>query len=143
MTTIDFYILGQTQTLDRHRFVCNLVSKVYGQGRHIYIHTHDAAAAHELDELLWGYKGEAFIPHNILGDDARPQVQVQIGWGQHPDHHHDVLINLASPQPNFFSRFERVLEVVIQDDEILRQTRQHYKFYKERGYQVTYRDLRG
>jgi len=67
---------------------------------------------------------------------------VQIGWGEHPDHHHDVLINLSSPQPNFFSRFQRVLEVVIQDEAILSQTRQHYKFYKERGYQVTYRDLR-
>jgi len=32
--------------------------------------------------------------------------------------------------------------VVIQDEAILNQTRQHYKFYKERGYQVTYRDLR-
>jgi len=142
MTTIDFYILGQTQTTDRHRFVCNLVSKVYGEGRNIYIHTSNEADAKELDDLLWSFKGEAFIPHNIIGDAKLAETQVQIGWGEHPDHHHDVLINLSSPQPNFFSRFQRVLEVVIQDEAILSQTRQHYKFYKERGYQVTYRDLR-
>ena len=142
MTTIDFYILGQTQHLDRFNFVCNLVSKVYGEGRNIYIHTKDQNDAQQIDDLLWSFKGEAFIPHNIIGDDKLKETQIQIGWGEHPDHHHDVLINLASPQPNFFSRFQRVLEVVIQDEEILAQTRQHYKFYKERGYQVTYRDLR-
>ncbi len=143
MTTIDFYILGQTQHLDRFSFVCNLVSKVYGEGRNIYIHTSNEADAKQLDDLLWTYKEEAFIPHNIIGDSEVPEAQVQLGWGEHPNHHHDVLINLSSPQPNFFSRFDRVLEVVIQDDEILKQTRQHYKFYKDRGYQVTYRDLRG
>ncbi len=142
MTTIDFYILGQTQQLDRFNFVCNLVSKVYGEGRDIYIHTKDQSDAQQIDDLLWSFKGEAFIPHNIIGDDTLAQTQVQIGWGDHPDHHHDVLINLSSPQPNFFSRFQRVLEVVIQDEEILAQTRKHYKFYKDRGYQVTYRDLR-
>jgi DNA polymerase-3 subunit chi len=56
MTSIDFYILGQTQHLDRFRFVCNLVSKVYGEGRNIYIHTQNEDDAKQLDILLWEYK---------------------------------------------------------------------------------------
>ncbi len=143
MTTIDFYILGQTQHLDRFRFVCNLVSKVYGEGHNIYIHTKNEDDAKQLDVLLWEYKDEAFLPHNMIGDPELPESQIQIGYLDHPDHHNDVLINLTNPIPGFFSRFARVLEVVIQDETVLEQTRKHYKFYKDRGYEVTYRDLRG
>lgn len=143
MTSIDFYILGHTQQNARMNFVCRLIEKVYGEGRKVYVHTPDQNIAQQLDDLMWQYKAESFLPHNLIGDEQLPQAQIQIGWGEHPDHHHDVLVNLASPIPSFFSRFDRVLEVVIQDETILDQTRQHYKFYKDRGYQVTHRDLRG
>lgn len=143
MTSIDFYILGHSQQSARMTFVCRLIEKVYGEGRQVYVHTPNQALAQELDDMMWQYKAESFLPHNLIGDAEQPQAQIQIGWGEHPDHHHDVLVNLTSPIPTFFSRFERVLEVVIQDEAILEQTRQHYKFYKDRGYHVTHRDLRG
>ncbi len=143
MTSIDFYILGKNQQHDRFMFTCNLAKKVYGEGRNIYIHCPNEEQARQLDDLLWQFKSEAFIPHNLIGDATQPRAQVQIGWAEHPEFHHDVLINLSDPIPGFFSRFKRVLEVVIQDEIILTQTRQHFKFYKDRGYEVTYRDLRG
>jgi len=143
MTSVDFYILGHTHEQARHQFVCRLVEKVYGEGRKVYIHAPDADTAKRLDDLMWAYKAESFLPHNVIGDPSAQEVEIQIGWQDHPSHHHDVLVNLCSPIPGFFSRFERVLEVVIQDEAVLEQTRQHYKFYKDRGYQVTHRDLRG
>ena len=143
MTSIDFYILGQTTQQARFDFVCRLVEKVYGEGRNVYIHTANEEDARFMDDLMWQYKAESFLPHNLIGDDQQPQAQIQIGFGEHPLHHHDVLVNLTDPIPTFFSRFERVLEVVIQDEAILEQTRQHYKFYRDRGYEVTHRDMRG
>lgn len=143
MTSIDFYILGATNAIDRINFACRLVEKVSGLGHKIYIHTDNEKQAIWLDKHLWTFKPDAFLPHNIVGNAELPDAQIQIGWQAHPANHNDVLINLADPIPTFFSRFQRVLEVVIQDEKILEQTRQHYKFYKDRGYQVTYQDLRG
>ena len=143
MTSIDFYILGQTTQQARYDFVCRLVEKVYGEGRQVYLHVPCEEDARLLDDTMWQYKSESFLPHNVIGDTEQPQTQIQIGWLDHPDHHYDVLVNLCDPIPTFFSRFERVLEVVIQDEAILEQTRQHYKFYKDRGYEVTHRDMRG
>jgi DNA polymerase-3 subunit chi len=134
MTSIDFYILGATKQLDRLDFVCRLVEKVYGEGRKVYLHTENEKQAIWLDEHLWKFKADAFIPHNIIGNAEQPEAQI---------HHADVLVNLSRPIPTFFSRFDRVLEVVIQDEAVLEETRKHYKFYKERGYEVTHRDLRG
>jgi DNA polymerase-3 subunit chi len=143
MTSVDFYILGATKQLDRLDFVCRLVEKVYGEGRKVYLHTENEKQAIWLDSHLWKFKPDSFIPHNIIGNSDQPEAQVQIGWQDHPAHHNDVLVNLSGPIPTFFSRFDRVLEVVIQDEAVLEQTRKHYKFYKDRGYEVTHRDLRG
>ncbi len=150
MTSIDFYILGQTQHQDRLLFACRLAERVYAEGRRVYVHVASEQEALYLDDLMWSYKPESFLPHSILGQassaDAstlNADTQVQIGFEDHPVHHNDVMINLVSPLPNFFSRFERVLEVVIQEEQVLQQTREHYKFYKDRGYEVTHRDLRG
>lgn len=149
MTSIDFYILGQSQHNDRLMFACRLAEKAYSEGRRVYLHVGSEQDAQLLDDLMWSYKPESFLPHSIVGKAAategsiEPDTQVQIGFNQHPPHHNDVMINLISPLPGFFSRFDRVLEVVIQDEAVLKQTREHYKFYKDRGYEVTHRDLRG
>lgn len=141
MTAIDFYILGHSDELARFNFACRLTERVYGEGHQVYIHVENAEQAQRLDDLMWTYKPEAFVPHNLVTEAQT--AQVQIGWQDHPPHHFDVMINLSSPQPSFFSRFGRVLEIVIQDETVLEQTRKHFKFYKDRGYEVTHRDLRG
>ncbi len=143
MTSVDFYILGQTQQQDRLTFTCRLTEKAWTEGHQVYIHVDSEEAAMELDALLWTYKPDSFVPHQLAGKVADGSCDVEIGWQQHPEHHKGVLINLVSPLPTFFSRFDRVLEVVIQEEAILKQTREHYKFYKDRGYTVTHRDLRG
>lgn len=149
MTSIDFYILGQSQHQERLLFVCRLAEKAYSEGRRVYVHVKDEKEAQLLDDLMWSYKPESFLPHSVVGhaptveNSVETDTQIQIGFADHPLHHNDVMVNLTSPQPSFFSRFDRVLEVVIQDETVLQQTREHYKFYKDRGYEVTHRDLRG
>ena len=141
MTIIDFYILGHSDEQARFNFACRLCEKAYGEGHQVYVHVENEDQATRLDKLMWQYKAESFLPHNLVTHEQA--AQVQIGWQDHPAHHYDVMVNLASPQPNFFSRFARVLEIVIQDEHVLEQTRKHFKFYKDRGYEVTHRDLRG
>jgi DNA polymerase III subunit chi len=139
MTTVYFYVLGKNTAQDRLEFCCRLAAKAFRDGRKVYINTQNPAQTKQLDELLWCYQQGAFIPHS---SDALQVAPVNIGDGEVPPGHDDVLINLSDPIPGFFSRFERVLEVVIQDEAVLNQTRQHYKFYRDRGYDVTHHDQR-
>ena len=67
--------------------------------------------------------------------------QVAIGWGQDPESHDDLLINLQLDIPAFFGRFHRVAEVVTQDEASLAALRKSWLFYKERGYQLEKHDL--
>jgi DNA polymerase III subunit chi len=43
--------------------------------------------------------------------------------------------------PEGFERFERLIEVVTQDDEDRQRARRRWKHYADRGYAITRRDL--
>lgn len=136
MTRIDFYILQDASQEARLLFVCRLVDKAVGQGNRIFIRVDDTATAETLDDLLWSFRPESFIPHALVGMDEAADAPVVISTGEDQADHHDVLINLTGRVPEFFSRFQRLAEVVVQRDEILEATRQHYTFFKQRGYPI-------
>ncbi|RYG01950.1 MAG: DNA polymerase III subunit chi, partial [Chitinophagaceae bacterium] len=76
-----------------------------------------------------------FIAHQIIGGGE--EAKVEITFTTEAGNHHDVLINLSRHIPDYFSRFDRLSEVVIQESAILENTREHYRFYKQRGYPIT------
>ncbi len=134
MTQIDFYILDESGGENRPHFACRLTDKAYRQGRRVYIHTGSAGESQMLDRLLWTFREQSFVPHG-LADAADPEITpVIIGDGEPPEQADDVLINLSAAVPSFFSRFDRVAEVVDGQEEVVRASREHFRFYKDRGY---------
>jgi DNA polymerase III subunit chi len=134
MTQVDFYLLPGNELQERVQFACRLTDKAYRLGHRVYIHTGSAQQTRALDDLLWTFQQNSFIPHGVHRDAGDAQLPVQIGHDSEPDASHQVLINLAAEVPLFFSRFERVAELVNDEDEVRRQSRLRYSFYKERGY---------
>ena len=53
----------------------------------------------------------------------------------------DFLINLSNEVPPFFSRFERLAEILDQEEPILLAGRKRYLFYRDRGYNLEYHQL--
>jgi DNA polymerase-3 subunit chi len=145
MTKIDFYILPGNSIEHRHLFACRLADKAFKLGNEIYIHSDDNAQAHTLDKLLWSWRNSSFLPHQLV--DQQPnneqREKIQIGYGDNPTTSiNGLLINLSHSVPEFFSRFERVSEVVVQLPNITEATRSNYRFYRDRGYQLENHDLR-
>ncbi len=135
MTRVDFYLLQSSDANEKHRLICRLVEKAYRLGHGTYVYTDSAAAAERLDELLWVYQPGSFVPHRIYrGDDAALDTAIAIGDCPPPDSAHEVLVSLAPEVPNFFSRFERVIEFVGNDDAEKVQSRERFRFYRDRGY---------
>ena len=140
MTQVDFYILPQQSTEDRRLFACRLIDKAFKLGHNVYIHCQSDEQAKTIDELLWSFQASAFLPHQV--QNPANSAQVEIGYGQDPGDHHDVLINLGLTIPDFFSRFQRVSEIVVSDPEVTEATRDNYKFYRDRGYPLQSHDMR-
>ena len=55
--------------------------------------------------------------------------------------HDDVLLNLSEEAPAFFSRFNRLIEVVGKDEGDKTSARTRFRFYKDRGYDLKHHDL--
>lgn len=142
MTQADFYILAGQSIVEQWTFACRLIEKVSARGHEILLQVNSEQEALAFDTFLWEYKAESFIPHTIIGDKHQTSARLHINWLPDPAHHHDVLINMSSELPYFYSRFERLVEIVIQEDKVLEATRQHYRFLKDRGYPIQYQDMR-
>ena len=83
---------------------------------------------------------ESFIPHEVEQDDS-PKAPVGIGW-QNPTDRHGVLVNLGGALPPWFSHFDHLVEIVVQEPKVLDTTRNTWKQLKFDGYPITQHDLR-
>jgi len=142
MTEVDFYILDLPHRSDQWDFTCRLVEKAVYQGNKVMIATDDKETSEKLDHLLWSFKPESFIPHGIQ-DQTPEDVPVLISHGGDNAHHHDVLVNIGLQLPQYFSRFNRLVEIVVQEESVLQATRNNYTYYKERGYPIRTHKITG
>jgi DNA polymerase-3 subunit chi len=132
MTQVDFYILPSADPSARLDFACKLTEKAWRLGHRVYLHCSDAAQRDDLDARLWRFKGESFVPHSPAEDD---QVSpVVLGLGEDAGQHQDLLVNLDLRIPEFFKRFARVAEIVVEDPAIRLAARESFRFYREHGY---------
>jgi len=90
-----------------------------------------------MDQLLWTFRDQSFIPHELLPNADLKTTPVIIGWSGDAAEECDVLINLATEIPVFFSRFERLVEIVGKEPAQKQASRDHYRYYQERGYPLT------
>ena len=139
MTRVGFYVVQAAEAGQRLQVAARLAAKAFAAGHRIYINAVDREQAATLDELLWSFRPDSFLPHALAGEEFSDRIA--IGWGQDPGEHNDLLINLQLEIPAFFSRFARVAEVVTQDEQSLAALRCSWTFYRDRGYQLEKHDL--
>jgi DNA polymerase III subunit chi len=144
MTRIDFYIRKENTLADRQAFACRLVQKASVLGHKIYIHCASAEDAHAMDKLLWAFQDTSFIPHK-LSQTGGAECAIEIGYSNDNNAcgaHHDLLINLGFDVPVFFTRFERLAEIVVQEPRVLEATRNNYRHYSHKNYPLHNHDMR-
>jgi DNA polymerase-3 subunit chi len=135
MTRIDFH----SNVPDKIAYACRLVRKARAANCTAVIVGSDQGQLAALDEALWTFSDQDFLPH-VMADDAlaaqTPVILATRDTQEFP--HYQVLINLASETPPQFARFERMLEIVSSDAEDKIAGRERYRFYQQRGYPLTH-----
>jgi DNA polymerase-3 subunit chi len=134
VTQVDFYVLPEATSDARWLFACRLIDKVHRLGMRTLVVMDNEADARQFDELLWTFKPESFIPHQLI--NAGKPAPVEITFTQDAGDHQGLLLNLSKSIPPYFSRCDRLSEIVIQDAESLQISRERFSFYKQRGYPI-------
>lgn len=127
---VDFYLLSSSLPQADWLIACRLLEKAYQRNHRIFVFCNHQQDAEYLDELLWTFKDDSFIPHNLQGEGPEPPPAVQIGYGAEPRGFNDILLNMSSSIPPFFARFRRIIEIVPENDAAKEISREHYRVYR-------------
>ena len=137
MTEVLFY----TNAPDKLRTTCQLSSKALDRNRRIMVLTPEARITEQLSKLLWTTPSTGFTPHCRAADRLAKVTPIIIDHAPEPVVHEDVLINLREDTPSFFSRFQRLVEIVTNDSDDRARARERYRYYRDRGYEIVTHDL--
>ena len=138
MTQVIFYILPQEQesataSLSSHfAQACTIAAFYYQQNSKVFIYTDNQQDAFSVDEYLWQFDGDSFVPHNLLGEGPRYGTPVEISW-QAPTHPRQVLINLSTHAPDFAINFQQIIDFVPLAEPLKIAARIRYSAYKKMG----------
>ncbi|MBB3101919.1 DNA polymerase III subunit chi [Azomonas macrocytogenes] len=132
MTRVEFYVLPDADPTSRLHAACRLAAKAWQQDFRVFLRCQDEHQCKAVDELLWSYRAERFIPHNLHVEN--PRAPVVVGLDETPALSQGLLINLAPDLSNHISRFARIIEIVNQQPELLALCRENFRLYRRQGY---------
>jgi DNA polymerase-3 subunit chi len=136
MSQVVFYILpeeSETQGLSQQfAQACSIAAYYYSQNSNVFIYTDNQQDAFSVDEYLWQFDGNSFVPHNLLGEGPRYGTPVEISW-QPPTHPRQILINLSTGAPDFAINFQKIIDFVPFAEPLKIAARTRYSAYKKMG----------
>lgn len=140
MTRIDFYIL-QTAADKQAGFglLCRLLDKALKRGHQALVALNSDQELQALEHALLHHRPELFLPFRSSSDKDNAEPIILDTTGQ--SSHHDLLFCLKDELPENFSQYQRVIEIVTQDEQTLLSSRRHWSFLKERGYPIQHHRL--
>lgn len=140
MPRADFYLIAKPRFREEPlRLVCELVRKAYDANLWTLVLTRDAEQAEALDELLWDMGDDAYIPHQVAGDEEDELTPVLIAPPEIDAPLRALVINLRDGA--VMGNVERVLEVVPADESARGPLRERWTQYKARGFEVNKHDM--
>jgi len=136
----DFYLIDKPRFRDDPLLlVCELAKRAFDSGQPALILARSIDQAEQLDEKLWEFDADAFVPHQIAGDDDDAITPVLIVSPETSTADRPLVINLREDcAPGLF---ERVLEVVPADENERLGSRNRWKTYKAAGFDVAKHDM--
>lgn len=136
MTRIDFYFNVE----DKLRQVAELAELALARQRQLMIFLPDQPAAERLETVLWTCKPTSFLPHCRSRHPLAAETPILIDWEGSHLQHDDILINMTSEHPVFFTRFKGLIEVVGTTDTDRELARNRFRFYRDLGYDIRSHD---
>ena len=133
LTRVDFYVVDDASSQAREYAACRLAEKAWLQHHRVFVHTSSRDHARRVDELMWTFKQNSFLPHTIFPTNPDDTVAVLVGDGAAPAGETDVLINLTEEVPVFYRQFDRVAEFVDATEQARVNGRKRFREYREHG----------
>ena len=136
---IDFYLLPSADESGMLVFICKLAEKASHRGNYVFIHCPQPALANQLDECLYSFRPDSFLPHCQIKPPLhaatfnQPTHPLLISSAQHPLPARWLAINMHD---HCYEGAERIAELVINDASAKTISRQKFSWYKQQGFEL-------
>ncbi len=136
MADIRFYHL---QRQSEEQVLPVLLAKALEGGHRVVVKTSDDKESERLNEHLWTYRPDSFLPHGSK-KDGTPELQpVWITADEENPNSADVLILTQTAETEMTGGFALCCEMLDgRNDDAVKAARTRWKAYKESGHSVTY-----
>jgi len=146
MKQVDFYLISNRVTDAKFKLASRLSNKLQRMQQRALVITNDPDQTDKLDALMWSFSDASFLAHDKLNADSTASTAMLIGdhgsvSAQVLEQEFDVLINLSNDVPLFNHHFNRIAEIVEQDDSAKAAARSRYKRYKSEGFKLKTHDI--
>ena len=140
MARADFYLIQKERFReDPLLLVCELAKRGYAANLPMLVLARDSAQAEALDDLLWSFEDDAYLPHQVAGDDEDELCPILIATPEMDVPARPLLVNLRDGVPA--GTFDRVLEVVPADPSSRGPLRERWKHYQSLGFELNKYDM--
>ena len=130
---IDFYVLQEQSPGGRFKLACRIVEKAYRLGHRVYVRTGNSDDTNVLDDLLWTFSQNSFVPHQLSTERDSRESPVVIGENPPAAEDTDVVISVADDPVSDFTAYPRIVEIVGFEDGEKASGRNRFRYYRERG----------
>ena len=136
MKRADFYEVKGTHW---ELALCQLVERAHTGGHRVYVWTSSEADARRFDDLLWTFREESFVPHELWLGEGCVEDPVAVGWRAGNPNNASCLALARDASPDEISGFAQVLDLAPVDLPSLREVaRQRFRAFREAGLQVSF-----
>lgn len=136
MSEIRFYHL-QTQSLEQA--LPQILTEALSGGRRVIVRTKGEKETERLNELLWTYRPESFLPHGSAKDGFAEDQPVFLADNDENPNGAEVLVLTGGAACADIAAFSLCYEIFDGNDETARTAaRSKWKAYKDSGHELTY-----
>ena len=136
MASVEFYEVRGTRW---DLALCRAVEAAYGQGFRIYVWADSEPEARRLDDLLWTFREDSFVPHGLWQGEPACDEPVAVGWKPGNPNGADCLVLARDATPGEVQGFSRIIDFAPVDlPEIRQSARRRFRAFQTAGLQVTF-----
>lgn len=124
--------------------VCELVEAAYREGSRVYLWAESEAEARRLDDLLWTFRDDSFVPHGLWQGEPACDEPIAVGWKPGNPNRATCLVLARDAAASEVTGYDLVLDIAPVDVPALRQSaRRRFREFQAAGLQVRFRPAAG
>ncbi|GAB6063503.1 DNA polymerase III subunit chi [Deferrisoma palaeochoriense] len=119
--------------------LCDTVERAYEAGLRVYVWAESQADARHLDDLLWEFREDSFVPHALWQGEERVEEPVAVGWKPGNPNAATCLVLARDASPADLQGFDQVVDFAPVDlPDRVGPARARFKAFRAAGFDVRF-----